>query len=228
MSTVRSHHITPTKLEFPSGGPRAIPHPSCGRRPPLSGVCSAVLSFRPHCTSGVPGYSLLAGCRDLRVRRLSTNGILPGRVGTGRCGRIFSPTLTGRARLRARVRRDARDTVQVNDTAMETLQARTAVRTRQAAYVFVNAADHPRNARNLLRASIRRCARPGLGGSASMTSGTRSPRGSSKPGLMSIRSRSWAGGKQSRWCCAMRTISRRVCGVVPKFWIVCGEKLAQK
>jgi len=46
----------------------------------------------------------------------------------------------------------ARDTLPVNDTAMQVLQARAAVRTSQAAYVFVNGADHPRNARNLLRA----------------------------------------------------------------------------
>jgi len=35
---------------------------------------------------------------------------------------------------------------------MEILQARAAVRTSRAAFVFVNGADHPRNARNLLRA----------------------------------------------------------------------------
>jgi len=40
----------------------------------------------------------------------------------------------------------------VNDTAMQVLQARAAVRTSQAACVFVNGADHPRNARILLRA----------------------------------------------------------------------------
>jgi integrase len=46
----------------------------------------------------------------------------------------------------------ARDTLPVNDTAMEVLQARAAVRTSHASFVFVNGADHPRNARNLLRA----------------------------------------------------------------------------
>ena len=46
----------------------------------------------------------------------------------------------------------ARDTLPVNDTAMDILQARAAVRTSCAACVFVNGADHPRNARNLLRA----------------------------------------------------------------------------
>ena len=30
-------------------------------------------------------------------------------------------------------------------------------------------------------------------------------------GSMSIRFKNWASGKRSRWCCAMRTISRRVC-----------------
>jgi len=46
----------------------------------------------------------------------------------------------------------ARDTLPVNETAMEVLQARAAARTSHAAFVFVNGADHPRNARNLLRA----------------------------------------------------------------------------
>jgi integrase len=45
----------------------------------------------------------------------------------------------------------ARDTLPINDTAMAVLQARAAVRTSHAAFVFVNGADHPRNARNLLR-----------------------------------------------------------------------------
>ena len=45
-----------------------------------------------------------------------------------------------------------RDTLPVNDTAMAGLQARAAVRTSHAAFVFVNGADNPRNARNLLRA----------------------------------------------------------------------------
>ena len=46
----------------------------------------------------------------------------------------------------------ARDTLPVNETAMEILQARAAARTSSAAFVFVNGADHQRNARNLLRA----------------------------------------------------------------------------
>ena len=46
----------------------------------------------------------------------------------------------------------ARDTLPVNDTAMDILHARAAVRTANATFVFVNGADHPRNARNLLRA----------------------------------------------------------------------------
>jgi integrase len=46
----------------------------------------------------------------------------------------------------------ARDTLPVNETAMEILQARAAARTSHAAFVFVNGADHLRNARNLLRA----------------------------------------------------------------------------
>jgi integrase len=45
-----------------------------------------------------------------------------------------------------------RDTLLVNDTAMAVLQVRAAVRTNHAAFVFINGADHPRNARNLLRA----------------------------------------------------------------------------
>jgi integrase len=45
-----------------------------------------------------------------------------------------------------------RDTLPVNDTAMAVLQARASVRTNHAAFVFINGADHPRNARNLLRA----------------------------------------------------------------------------
>jgi hypothetical protein len=64
---------------------------------------------------------------------------------------------------------------------MAVLQARAAVRTNSTDAVFVKGAGHPREARNLLRA------------------------------LKSIRSRSWAGEKRSRWCCAMRSISRRVC-----------------
>jgi len=40
----------------------------------------------------------------------------------------------------------------VNDTAMAGLQARAAVGTSHAAFAFVNGADHPRNAWNLLRA----------------------------------------------------------------------------
>ena len=46
----------------------------------------------------------------------------------------------------------ARDTLPVNDTAMEVLQARAAVRTSSTEAVFLNGAGHPRNARNLLRA----------------------------------------------------------------------------
>ena len=46
----------------------------------------------------------------------------------------------------------ARDTLPVNDTAMEILQARAAVRTSSTEAVFLNGAGHPRNARNLLRA----------------------------------------------------------------------------
>ncbi len=46
----------------------------------------------------------------------------------------------------------ARDTLPINDTAMAVLQARAAVRTSHATFVFVNGADHRRNARNLLRA----------------------------------------------------------------------------
>ena len=46
----------------------------------------------------------------------------------------------------------ARDTLPVNDTAMEVLQARAAVRTSNMEAVFLNGAGHPRNARNLLRA----------------------------------------------------------------------------
>jgi integrase len=46
----------------------------------------------------------------------------------------------------------ARDTLPVNDTAMEVLQARAAVRTNSTEAVFVNEAGHPREARNLLRA----------------------------------------------------------------------------
>jgi integrase len=45
-----------------------------------------------------------------------------------------------------------RDTLPVNDTAMTVLQARASVRTNHAAFVFINGANHPRNARNLLRA----------------------------------------------------------------------------
>ncbi|MBI3808005.1 MAG: site-specific integrase [Nitrospirae bacterium] len=47
---------------------------------------------------------------------------------------------------------DARDMSPVNDTALEVLQARAAVRTSSTDAVFVNGAGHPRNARNLLRA----------------------------------------------------------------------------
>jgi len=46
----------------------------------------------------------------------------------------------------------ARDTLPVNETAMEVLQARAAVRTNSTEAVFVNEAGHPREARNLLRA----------------------------------------------------------------------------
>ena len=46
----------------------------------------------------------------------------------------------------------SRDTLPVNDTAVEVLQARAAVRTSSSDAVFVNGAGHPRNARNLLRA----------------------------------------------------------------------------
>ncbi len=45
----------------------------------------------------------------------------------------------------------ARDTLPVNDTAMEVLQARAAVRTSSTEAAFLNEAGHPRNARNLLR-----------------------------------------------------------------------------
>lgn len=44
-----------------------------------------------------------------------------------------------------------RDTLPVNDTAMEAFQARAAVRTSSTDAVFVNGASHPREARNLLR-----------------------------------------------------------------------------
>lgn len=46
----------------------------------------------------------------------------------------------------------SRDTLPVNDTAMEVLQARAAMRTSSSAAVFMNGAGHPREARNLLRA----------------------------------------------------------------------------
>jgi integrase len=46
----------------------------------------------------------------------------------------------------------ARDTLPVNDTAMEVLQARAAVRTSSTETVFLNGAGHAREARNLLRA----------------------------------------------------------------------------
>jgi integrase len=46
----------------------------------------------------------------------------------------------------------ARETLPVNDTAMAVLQVRAAERTSHAAFAFVNGADHPRIARNLLRA----------------------------------------------------------------------------
>jgi endonuclease YncB( thermonuclease family) len=35
-------------------------------------------------------------------------------------------------------------------------------------------------------------------------------------------------GKRSRWCCAMRIISRKVCAEGRRCWIACGEKVAQK
>jgi hypothetical protein len=65
----------------------------------------------------------------------------------------------------------ARDTLPVNDTAMEVLQARAAMRTNSTA-VFVNGAGHPRETRNLLRRSIPRCERRGSCGSGLMTSVT--------------------------------------------------------
>lgn len=46
----------------------------------------------------------------------------------------------------------ARDTLPVNDTAMEVVKARAAVRTNSTEAVFVNEAGQPREAHNLLRA----------------------------------------------------------------------------
>ena len=56
----------------------------------------------------------------------------------------------------------ARDTLPVNDTAMEVLQARAAVRTNSTEAVFVNEAGHPREARNLLRAFYPAMRRAGI------------------------------------------------------------------
>jgi len=91
------------------------------------------------------------------------------------------------------------------------LRDRRAARTRS---LSMKRATHGRRAICCGR-SIRRCARPGLCGFAAITSGIRLRPDSSKRGSMSIRSRNWAGGKGSRWCCAMHTISRRVCGEEP-------------
>ena len=56
----------------------------------------------------------------------------------------------------------ARDTLPVNATAMEVLQARAAVRTNSTEAVFVNEAGHPREARNLLRAFYPAMRRAGI------------------------------------------------------------------
>ena len=60
----------------------------------------------------------------------------------------------------------------------------------------------------------------------SMTPGISLPSDSFKQGSMSIRFKNCADGKRSRWSCAMRTISRKVCVEVRRSWIDCGEKVA--
>ena len=89
----------------PSEGPRETPRPAWARRPPLSALCSVVLGFRaPTRASGTPDSLRWAECAGLRVSRLSANGIPPGRLGTWRRDRIFSPARAAGARLRARGR----------------------------------------------------------------------------------------------------------------------------
>lgn len=92
----------------------------------------------------------------------------------------------------------ARDTLPLNATAVAVLQARAAGRASSAAYVFVNEAGHRRDGRNLLRSFYPAMRKAGSSGSAFMISGTPLPPASSKRASMSIRSRSWAGGKRSR------------------------------
>jgi len=120
----------------------------------------------------------------------------------------------------------ARDTLPVNDTAMDILLGRAAVGGRPTRSSSMGRATHGRRAICCGR-FIPRCAGRGSRGSASMTCGIPLPRGSSKRAPMSIRSRNWAAGKRSRWYCAIRIISRRVCAGAPRCWIVCGEKVAQ-
>ena len=81
---------------------------------------------------------------------------------------------------------------------MAGLQARAAVGTSHAAFAFVNGADHPRNAWNLLRAFYPAMRKTGITQfrfyDLRHTFVTRII----QAGSMSIRPKSWADGKRSR------------------------------
>ena len=171
----------------------------------------------------MPGRRRRAGCRGLRVRRLSSNRIPPGRLGTtGRVG-ILSPTRTAGARLRARRWRGLRRSLRGWCVG---LGPRCTAECPFDRCSPMRRATYERHA-IYCGPSIRRCARLGSRGSASMICGIPLPRGSFKPASMSTRSRNWADGKRSQWCSAMHTISRKVCAGAPRCWIDCGEKIAQ-
>ena len=86
----------------PPTGPRGTPRQSCARRPPRSGLCSAVLGCsRPTRASGVFSRCRRAGCRSLRVTGLGAHGISPGRLRPGRRDGIFLPSPAWGSRLLA-------------------------------------------------------------------------------------------------------------------------------
>jgi integrase len=141
---------------LPLHGSRPNPAPILRAAPfPLGTVLRCAAPTR---ASREPDRYCQAGCRGLRMSKLAT--LAPGNYrvrppyGLRRGGiltlRWSQVDLTGRTLTILEQKNGSRDTLPANDTAMAVLQAHAAVRTSSTEAVFLNGADHPRNAHNLL------------------------------------------------------------------------------